>query len=191
MKNLFIAAILAATPAALAHELDSEQASVPAQQMEKAKDLPATVVVRVSKTDPTKIEVAHLNKPVRAGKKISKLSFEKMAMNAEKTGVAYNSSNELDVTSSTSSWVFAVGRPSWGYTGYRPYYGNYYPSNAYYPQSYYYNSYYSPYYRPYYTPYYNSAYYPTYSYYGYNYGYAPYYSYSDASYNYAYCGWMY
>lgn len=189
MKHLLIAAVLAATPAALAHELDGEK-TVSAQQIDRAKELPATTIVRISKNDPSQVEVAFVKDPVRAGDKVQNLKFEKMAMNAEKTGLAYDANNELDATSSTSSWVFAAGgfrRPWYGYAGYRPWVGGGYG----YPNAYYYNSYYSPYYRPMYTPYYNAAYYPSYAYAGYTYNYYPYYTYADAGYNYAYCGWMY
>lgn len=146
-----------------------------ADQIEKAKDLPTTVVVRQSKSDPSKIEVVHLKEHLPKGKILSNLKFEKAAMNSEAHGIAFDSGNELDKTSSTSSWRFGWGGYGMGGWGGGMGYG--------YGMGYGWG-------RPYYGMGMGWAY-PYYNYAGYGYGYYPYWGYSDMYWNYAYCGWGY
>lgn len=175
--NLALVVALALGASAFAGELDNETASAAKTAKKKvhlAKGLPATTIVRVSKDDPTQVEVAYLRDQVPAGQKLKNLKFEKMAINAEVAGIPYTLKNELDVTSSTSSWFF-------GWNGYNRYlnYG-------------YYGGWYNPSYFGYGTAYYYNRWaYPTYNYYGYNYYYAPYWGYSSRYYNYVYCNWYY
>lgn len=180
MSKLVCALVFAMSLPAFAHELDSER-TVSAEQVEKAQNLPQTTVVRVSKTDPNDVQVVHLNEKLPAGKKVENLKFEKVALNAEVSGLAVNSGNELDATSSTSSWSF-------GYYGYNNYNRGYVGYG--YGRGYGYGVRTYGYTRPYYAPTtYSPYYYPTYRYAGYSYNYAPYWSYSDSVYNYAYCDW--
>lgn len=213
MKTLILSMALALGPAVVAHELDSEN-TVSAQQIEKAKDLPQTLIVRTSLTNPKDVQVVHLKERLAPGKKLTGLQFEQVAMNSEKIGIAYDSSNELDRTTSTASWAFGYVGPRGGiyarggygggyggyyggaYGGYRGGYGGYYGAGygGYYPS-------YGGYYPSYGYGYGNgcgyggcggySPYYANYQYAGYSYGYAPYYAYADNLYNYTYCGWMY
>jgi hypothetical protein len=189
MKALTIALALVLSQGVLAHELDNE-AQLTAKQIELAKDLPQTVVIRTDKKT-GETEVVHLKEKLAPGKKVANLKFEKIAMNAEVTGIAFDSKNEKDITSSTSSWGFAIGgwgRRGYAYGGASPYYRGYYGYNGGYYGGY---GYYNPYYTSYYNNcgYYNNCYYPNYNYYGVNYGYTPYYGYSDNCYNYAYFGY--
>ncbi len=190
--TLAIALTLFVSQAALAHELDND-APVSQKQIELAKDLPQTVVIRTYKNDPTKVEVVQLKEKVPAGKKIANLKFQQLALNGEVQKTEMNSSNELDVTSSTSSWGFAIGYGgNYGYAGYRspyltgygynrPYYGSYYGGGYGYYRPNYYNNYSSYYTAPYYAS----------TYYGYNYGYQPYYGYSDYNCDYTYYSYGY
>lgn len=116
MRCIFFSLMVAAMlPLAHANELDHEHV-VTQQQIVLSKDLPQTVIVRQSKTDPSQIEVAFLKDRLAKGKKVdvSKLAFEKIALDGEKTGIAFanGSKGELDGTSSTSSWGFHWNR--WG-----------------------------------------------------------------------------
>lgn len=98
-----------AVPAAFAHELDGAQTVVQkpsAEQIAKSAGIPQTTVVRVSKKDPSQVEVVFLKEKLAAGQKVANLNFEKMAVDGEKTGIAYTAKDELDATSSTSTWSF-------------------------------------------------------------------------------------
>jgi hypothetical protein len=198
MKSLMLAAVLAIAPAAMAHELDNVS-NVSAKQLEAAQHLPRTVVVRTPVNDPTKAEVVEVKEGLKPEQKADGLNFKAVALNAEKNEINYTSKNELDVTSSVSSWRFGfypVARPYYaggyygGYAGYGGYGGGYYPgynygyARAYYP-SYSYAAVAAP------CGYNSCNYYPSYAYAGYNYGYAPYYSYCNNGYNYSYYGWTY
>ncbi len=184
MKMLALSALIAISSIAVAHELDNVQ-PVSQQQIEKAKEIPGTIVIRRAKNNPQEVAVVHLKDKVKPGTKLTSLQFEKMALNAEKTGIAYDSKNELDARSSTSSWSFGIYYNP-GYNYYRPsYYSNSYRYGAGYGSGYgYSNNYYG-----------RSAYYsyyqPSYNYSGYRYNYQAYYSYSDRYYNYDYCSWYY
>ena len=185
MRSLLIISALVVGAQVSAFELDNEQVNVSPQQIEAANALPKTTVVRVSKSDPTHVEVIHLKVALKPGQKPVFKNFEKMALNSEVTGIAFDSGKELDQTSSTSSWGFGYGRGHYGgyrggYAGYRGYagYGYRYPAYGY--RSY----------RPYYG-YASTWAYPTYRYAGYNYAYTPYWGYQDNRYYYAYCGWGY
>lgn len=171
MKSMILALTVAMIPAL------SSAAGKPAKPTEKqiarAKHLPATVVLRINKKNPKDVAVVHLKEHVPAGDKtkVAEMKFEKMALNAEKVGVAYSVNDELDVlVKSTSAWYFGFNnyynRGIYGGAYYRPFSYAAYGWN----QSY-------------------ARYYPTYRYYGYNYNYAPYYGYSDGVYDYAYCNW--
>lgn len=164
-----------------------------AEKAKLAADLPKTVVVRIKKNDPSKVEVMHLNKALSPNKDAIKTAggkFQELAVNSQMTGKAVGGANELDASSSTSSWSFGYyGVPryyGYAYSPYRSYgYGGgcgYNYSSCYRP-SYYYNSCgYSSCYSP-------SWYTPSYYYGGYSYAYQPYYGYSDNSYYYAYCNY--
>lgn len=177
MKMLALSTLIAISSVAVAHELDNVQ-PVSQHQIEKAKEIPGTIVIRRAKNNPKEVAVVHLKDKVKPGTKLTSLQFEKMALNAEKTGIAYDSKNELDARSSTSSWSFGLYYNP-GYNYYRP---------SYYSSTYRYTGAYS---RSGYYGYGNSYYQPSYSYSGYRYNYQAYYSYSDRYYDYDYCGWYY
>lgn len=184
MKKLILTAVFLASPLAFAHELDDER-TVADQEVLKAKELPATLVVRTSKADPTKVEVVHLDKKVEAGTELDQLSFEQLALNAEFPGTEFDSTNELDARSSTSSWSFGLYYNPGYSRSYNRYYrktSSYYSrrSSRYYDYCYGYNDCYSDY-----------SYYPRYRNSGYNYNYRRYYAYSDAYYNYDCYDWYY
>lgn len=91
-------------------ELMLQNASI--EQTRLAKEIPQTVILRVNKRDPKKIEVAFLKEKVSEGKvQKVKADFQKLVEDSELRGISYNSSNELEATSSTSSWGW---RPGWG-----------------------------------------------------------------------------
>lgn len=189
MKYLIIALLVATGSVVSAHELDSEN-TVSARQVELAKALPATVVVRVSKSDPKQIEVVHLKQHLAAGQTAEGLKFEKMAINSEVSHLAYTVVSELDGTSSTSSWRFGFGGYYGGYgRGYYGGYGGYYPSYGY-GYGYTYPSYGYGYSNGCYSGCGGAYYYaPQYYYGGYTYAYAPYYGYADNNYYYTCYGW--
>lgn len=191
MRVLIGLAMLISSASAWSHELDSERTvagDVPAEAL-----LPVTTVVRVNKNNPADVAVVHLNRMVKKGEQIDSLNFKDVALNSEIRELNFDSSNEKDMTSSTSSWSFGYYRGPYGggaylrgpyrsgYVGYRrPYYPNYYPN---------WNNY--GYYRPYYTVNNNCGYYgngcyynPTYYVGNYSYAYSSYYSYSNSYYNY-------
>ncbi len=161
MRQLFMAAlVMALGVSAHAGELDKEQ-TFTTEQVELAKNLPATLVVRV-KTATQEVEVLHSSKviePTEASKElVSTSSFEKIDVKGGMTGVS-----ELDKDSSSSSWYFCF-----------PNYNYYYPSYNYYGYNYSYSNYYSYYYAGYQYSYYSWPYYNNYGYgggYGGGYGY--------------------
>jgi hypothetical protein len=201
MKRLVLVAALVAAPLATANELDRQ--AVSADQIEKSKGLPGTTVIRISQTDPNDVSVAYVQEKLKPGQKGQNLVFEKVALNTEKTGIAFSSKNELDKQSSTSSWVVGwrggYGRGGFIAGGNRGYYGGGYGgygyNNGYYGNGYGYNTgYYGGGYGGYgYSNYNNcgSYCYPQYAYANYNYGYTPYYAYTGYGYNYYNCGWVY
>ena len=178
MRGIIFAAALVFGPATLANELDRE-ATTPnfsAEQIERAKELPQTVIVRVKIDDPKHVEVVHLAQRLKPGQKLDNLAFEKMALNAEKVGVAYAPKNELDKTTSTPSWRFGWGggwggMGGWGMGGMGMGWGMGcgcgWGGGAYM----------------------NPAFYPGFAYGGYGYGYAPYWGYMSGGYMYGYTGW--
>ena len=104
---MFAAAFaLGSGAAANDNELDKPEA-FSQDQIKHAEELPGTIVVRISKKDRKNVEVLFLKDRVAAGTKITAGAFEKMALNGEKVGVAYSPKNELDLTTSTSSWRVA------------------------------------------------------------------------------------
>jgi hypothetical protein len=134
MRSTLMVLMMALTVSfvAKAGELDNEKA-VTNQQVSLAKDLPATLVMRVNATTKA-VEVLHLKDKLPADSSAQSLvlahtnEFQAADLNAKVTG-------ELDQDSSRSSWYF------------------YYPTyNWYYPTYYYsgYNYYYQPYYNYYY-----------------------------------------
>lgn len=216
MKGLVLVLAMAMAGSAFANELDQEATNATQLTAEQAKAmLPATTVIRVSKQDPSKVEVVHLKTKLNKGEKLSdKVKFEQVALNTEITGINFDSSNELDATSSTSAWRYGYGgagfiargpnggvvaggaRWGGGYGGYgygRPYYGygaGYY--GGYNPYNYGYGWNYPNYYTI------NSGCYNNYNCYdyaatyrvaAYSYVAQPYYTYADPYYNYIYCGW--
>ncbi|MBX3020276.1 MAG: hypothetical protein KF799_01260 [Bdellovibrionales bacterium] len=126
MRYAVLSLALVFGTAAVASELDNERtvaaapAAPSADQIAKAAALPQTTIVRVSKTDPNKMEVVFLKDKLAAGKKLKGAKFEELALNnektlASKTGIAYASAaDELDGSSSTSSWSFGYARGPWG-----------------------------------------------------------------------------
>jgi hypothetical protein len=114
MKSLIFVAAITLAPFATGNELDTEPGTgvVTQEQIAKSQDLPGTIVVRTSKTDPNDVQVAFLKEKLKPGQKPKKLKFQKVALNREIQGIAYDSTNELDTTSSTSSWAFGWG--GWG-----------------------------------------------------------------------------
>ncbi len=210
MKSLLGILLIVVSSHALAHELDNEN-TVSTEQIDAAKILPRTTVIRVNKNDPTDVAIVHLNEKVAAGTNLENLKFQEVAINTEIRELNFDSTNEKDLTSSTSSWGFA------NYNGPRRNFGYYngpnssgayyngprvnayaYSNNNYYPRynnGYYPNYNYSSYYRPSYvvqnscinTPYYNyegCGYYPQYYVNNYSYQYSSYYSYSSSYYDY-------
>ncbi len=178
------------------HELDQERTVVvPLEQQRLSSHLPQTLVIREDSRDAKKVEVAHVKDRLAPGQTAQNMTFEKMALNSEVRGIAYESGDELDKTSSTNSWGFglALGLGALGLgiasnsawanraNGY-----DYYPSAAYRP-NYYGNSVYS--YPRAYGYNYASNYRPYYSYAGYRYAYSPYYRYASGPYTYTYCNW--
>jgi hypothetical protein len=210
VKTILLIAALACGPL-FANELDNDSSTdqqkkvkVTQTQVKAAKRLPATVVVRVKRTDlknpNAQFEVAYVRHRLPAGKKVKNgaLSFEGMQLQHKKRGLAYNSENELDETTSTDSWGFNYGDGAPQFMtysgisasiGYVPPYADdgaaaQYPLYAY-----------------------NAAcaggcggttayalspfFYPRFAFAGYNYTYSPYYSYFAGDYLYSYCGWPY
>jgi len=178
MLKLFLAAVMAVSAPVVAHETDSP-ARTTADQINLAKDLPQTVVIRTSRTEPGKVEVVHVREKLAAGHQLNAQSFQQLAAAAESATLAYNSSNELDLTSSKNSWAFGLAALG---LGAGLFLGSAFTSQAY-ASNYYVDPYYYGGYRASYalSPYYNYG--------GYNYGYSPYYSYRSGVYDYSYCNW--
>lgn len=185
MKASILCLALAFAATAGAHELDNNLSTTSEQA---AASLPKTTVIRVN-NQTKEVEVVHLTTRLEKNQKIENVKFEKSAVNTEIAGIKFDASNELDATSSTSSWrsggfiargprggVVAGGYYRGGYYGgYNPNYGYGY-NNGYYGNGYYGNGYYNGgysgygYYNPYY---YNNSYYTVNSgcYDNYDYGY--------------------
>lgn len=132
IKTLAIALTFSLSQFALAHELDETSSQ-------------ADIIVVKTNVKTGQVEVARLNEKIPAGKAVpANLKFQKLAMNSEVKNQDVNSSNELDATSSTSSWGFAGrggiavgprggaiawrGGAAWGGGGY---YGGGYPGYGY------------------------------------------------------------
>ncbi len=187
MKNLLLAVVLLGASAAVARPVHVGQ-KPSALQIEKAQDLPQTVVIRRSLKNPKDIAVIHSKNKLAAGQKLSTKAFEKMALNSQVRGLAFNQNNELDKGTSTDSWSFGLygagyggyGRGGYGYGRGYGYGGGY--NGGYYGNNYGYGGGYGGGY---------DSYYPSYSYYNNTYRYSSYYSYQDQDYNYDYCGWDY
>ena len=110
MKTSTLVFLMITTATAVAHELDNENTTATATvQAEVMSQLPQTTIIRVSKADPSKVEVLHLDRTLAQGEKLTNGAFEQVAINTEIQGVKFNSSNELDATSSTSSWRWGSG----------------------------------------------------------------------------------
>lgn len=131
IKTLAIALTFSMSQFALAHELDEVSTQ-------------ADIIVVKTNVKTGQVEVARVNEKIPAGKAVpANLKFQKLAMNSEVKNQDVNSSNELDATSSTSSWGFAGGgiavgprggAIAWrgGAWGGRGYYGGYrYPGYGY------------------------------------------------------------
>ncbi len=189
MKNILLATAFAFTSTGFATEFDRPRA-VSADQIIKAQDLPQTVVIRTSRTQPGKVEVVQLREKLPVGSRLAGVKFEQMALNTAAPILPYNSANEFDVRSSRESWAFGLGLLGLG-AGFAI--GSGFSSRAYarpyYNNSYYGSSFYAPAHRS--SSYYPSNYYaPTYQYSGYNYAYRPYDSYSYGGYDYSMCNWQ-
>jgi hypothetical protein len=110
---------------AIASELDNEKAFTNMSQ--RAAELPGTVVVRVSQSNPKDVAVLHVEDRLKPGTSTQKLvstsSFETMPLTGQMT-------REIDQGSSTSSWYFWFNHGSWYaptyyYSGYTYSYTNY------------------------------------------------------------------
>jgi hypothetical protein len=174
MKRSILCLAIAFAATAGANELDRDMAKAPAI----ITALPQTTVIRVN-NQTKEVEVVHLTAKLNKGQKVEGAKFEKVAVNTEIAGIKFDASNELDATSSTSSWrsggwavagrgprgnaYVAGGRYGGGY-GYRGGYAGYGYNNGYYGNTGYYNQPYYGYgnyntgysYNPYY---YNNSYY--------------------------------
>lgn len=163
---------------AMAHELDRENV-ISADQRRLSQNLPQTVVIREDNQDPANISVAHVKEKLPAAAVPAHVTFETAALNAETRGLPYDSTNELDQTSSTNAWAFGLGL-GLGFLGG----GLFASSRAYAATPYYYGGYGYNDYRV------RSAYVPYYRYAGYNYAYTnSYYRYATPRYTYTYCNW--
>jgi len=145
VKTSLFAAALALTAtmttvSAHAGELDNEK-SVTNQQVQLAKDLPATLVMRVDqKTGAIQAFHSSLKLPASA-EAIQKVSAQTFAPVDLKGQVAGRAVGELDRASSSSSWYFCFPNYNWytpsyyygGYNyGYSPYYNYGYGGYNYY-----------------------------------------------------------
>lgn len=102
MRRIFLILAVAFAPVAMA-EVNNAPSE---EQIALSKNLPRTTIIRVSKTDPSKIEVVHSDKALKPGQKLKNPKFQEMALDGEQSGVVVTAGNELDATSSTSSWRF-------------------------------------------------------------------------------------
>ncbi len=159
-----------------AGELDNEKQVV--NQIESAKNLPRTVVVRVNKNT-NEVQVMH------SGQALAPAAATVKSFNGQNfTPVLPNQKvrNELDRDSSSSSWFFNLSLTPLFNVGFGSssgaFYNPYYYGGAYYGGYGYYNQYYTPYY-------------PTYYYNNYSYSYYPYYSYGYGPYQYYMYRWWY
>jgi hypothetical protein len=113
-----------------AGELDNE-AAVTNEQIQLAKDLPATLVMRVN--DKTKeVSVLHMDAKLEATE-----ASKALLANAQFKAVDVKSGvrGELDQDSSSSSWYFCFNNYNWSYPTYY-YYGYNYNYSSYYNYSY-------------------------------------------------------
>lgn len=131
-----LAATIALGGQAVAGELDNETAVTNAQiaaQIKAAKDLPATLVIRVNEAS-KEVSVMHSQEKLAADQatfsKVVEAPFMKMDV---KQGV--NAAGELDQSSSASSWYFCWPTYNWAYPTYY-YYGYSYNYSSYYSYSY-------------------------------------------------------
>lgn len=148
--------VLGLTGVATANELDRANT---VGQSALAKELPQTVVVRIPKNDPSKVEVLHSDVRLEGNeatiREVAGRQFAKVGINGSQSGVAKVA--ELDRNSSVSSWRFY-------YVPSTSYWNSWYtPSYSYYGYNYGYTPYYGYTYDNYYYAYcnYNSSYYPT------------------------------
>lgn len=186
MNRYFAAAIILVGQAAMADPTESRVETVTPDQIEHAKELPQSVVVRIDRKDPTHISVAHLKEKLPLDQKPTDLGFENMAIDSEKVGIAFEVTpkNEKDVMSSTSSWGFGYSRRvrvayRWGGGAVRWGRGAGYYAGGGYRGGYGTGGGYGVY----------AAYYPSYQYRGYAYNYAPVSYWQDRHYLYANCYW--
>lgn len=113
MRHLILVSIaLTLGQTAVAHETDSEP-MVSQDQIKRAEELPQTTVLRRSKSDPNKIEVAFLGKYLPRGEKLDNLKFEPVSLDSEVTGIAFGS-KELDKQTSTVAWRMGYARGGGG-----------------------------------------------------------------------------
>lgn len=191
MRILFTL-LLAFTFSATAQEHKKERkpkgSQVTAEQIEKAKDLPGTIVIRTSMNDPKNVSVLHLNEKLAKNQRVATdAPFEQVALKGEVKELVFvpNSGKERDASSSTAAWRVGWGggfhgggygyRGGFGYRGGYGYAGGYGYRGGYGYGGYGYGGGYG-------------GYWPSYYYGGYGYPYVPYYSYYDAGYSYSVCG---
>lgn len=137
---IWIALAVTASVATAQTELDQESKFI--NQMERARELPQTVVIRVNEKT-KEVQVAHSQEALPEGQlspaEIAQQSFKSVDVN--KT-YAKSEFNELDRDQSQESWYFYVG-----FNSYPNYCCYYYPRYYYYGYPYAYYPYYSyPYY---------------------------------------------
>src|SRR5665213_2599881 len=109
IKYCLIAAALSLGPLAGAHELDEV---VSPEQIQLAKDLPGTIVVRVNKANPNDVAVLHVKEKLPPGQKLGEgANFEKIALKGDTNQLVFEvgKDNERDVTSSTPALRYAYG----------------------------------------------------------------------------------
>jgi hypothetical protein len=133
IRILSLAALMMASAVgfqSFAGELDNEKA-VTNEQVQAAKDLPATLVIRVNEQTKA-VEVLHSKEKLAADQTqaaaLSKAAFKKMDVKSGMTG-------ELDRDSSKSSWYFCWPSYNWYYPAYY-YYGYTYSYSSYYYYNY-------------------------------------------------------
>ena len=162
MRQILLSLSLIVGLSGLAHATNELDRGTHLSQAALAKDLPQTVVVRVPKNDPSRVEVMHsstyLAPTAATASTVAAGTFKPVGIAGSDSGKAVS---ELNRDSSTSSWRFYYSyypRRSYAYSWY-------YPTYSYYGYNYSYAPYYGYTYDNYYYAYCNynngSSYYPS------------------------------
>ncbi len=119
-----LSATLTAMTSVSAHagELDNEKA-VTNQQVQLAKDLPATLVMRVDQKTGAIQALHSMTKLPADAQSVQGIAAQTFSPVDVKTQVAGRPAGELDQSSSTSSWYFCFSNYNWFAPSY--YYGGY------------------------------------------------------------------